>query len=800
MDEQPGPDFPSPAGYRLETLLGQGAMGKVFVATQLNLKRRVALKVLRAGGLSEAESRRRFLDEARILARLSHPNIVALYDGVVDGDECFLAMELVEGSTLDGVLQRSGPLAGPRAVEISIGILEGLAYIHSAGVLHRDLKPGNILMASGRVPKLADFGLSRIVGAERVTAEGYIVGTPMYMAPEVLNGADATPLSDIYSFGVVLFRMLTRRHLIDPAARGFEVIAAKLSLDRTKVLAQLQGVAPALAEVVARCVAAAPDERPSSARELLELMPQARSVAGSSGRRQAAGGVASVDDSCGARPAVGDASPAAAAVQGARSPGELQRKVRGDKPVQPAPPLAPGGASRPRIGRLLSAAALLVASALLAWGLRPPPMALQPGCIEAGPACRPIPGACEVRWRSARPYLARLLVGESLYAEPATTSIHSVVVTSVPWARPPEARIVLPDGSKSSPFSLAAVPLPVAPRLEHLGDRAVFSLEVPHPCSLELELRAPGRPAQVIRLPASRSHRHELPVLDRREAAELTVRLGGSPLLPDTLPPLSIRAPAPVATRLLEDLKALVVARIVERLMGFWSGRSSRATARTQLERELGRLDWRRRAREDGGIWRWALRPANTSPEFAGYLLHYLSGIRQLDQAALYNRVDLRTGLDEALGEDWRARSGEPPGRTIFEHAADPPIALVTKDLDTAWRMASGDQGASPVRMLEVALPDLSFATRVWIGFLVPEARPEGMVCFWLGRAVGKRETYCLSVYDRPELSRVPAWQSHALDARALSAGPNTLVMGFKPLPGTLATGIKISAVRVTME
>jgi predicted Zn finger-like uncharacterized protein len=199
-------------GYVLERRLGKGGMGQVFLATQLSLGRKVALKVLAPELLRDPEFVRRFDAEARVLAALNHPNIVQVIDKGIERGHSFLVMELVDGVSLRDLLSEK-KLPPQDALRIVPQLCDALEYAHARGVVHRDIKPENILIGRDGTPKIADFGLARIVGApdrERITRSNAVMGSLDYMAPEQRERTkDADHRADIYALGVVLYEMLT---------------------------------------------------------------------------------------------------------------------------------------------------------------------------------------------------------------------------------------------------------------------------------------------------------------------------------------------------------------------------------------------------------------------------------------------------------------------------------------------------------------------------------------------------------------------------------------------------------------
>jgi serine/threonine protein kinase len=194
--------------YLLEELIGRGGMADVYRATDLQLHRGVAVKVLREQ-VDDESGRLRFAAEARTVAQLNHPAIVTLLDAGLGGEEMFLVMELVGGTTL-GQRLASGPLSNAEATRIGRTLADGLAHAHAAGVVHRDVKPGNVLLGHRGRALLADFGIAQLVDSvTRHTAVGQAIGSPAYLAPEQVTGGDLTGAADVYALGLMLLEALT---------------------------------------------------------------------------------------------------------------------------------------------------------------------------------------------------------------------------------------------------------------------------------------------------------------------------------------------------------------------------------------------------------------------------------------------------------------------------------------------------------------------------------------------------------------------------------------------------------------
>jgi tRNA A-37 threonylcarbamoyl transferase component Bud32 len=262
--------------YRLSEVLGNGAMGQVFIGEILSIGRRVAIKVLKPELLVDAHFRRRFQQEAEAVAAIEHRNVARFFDLVV-GDPTFLVMEYVPGPTLAEQL-RKGPMDPVRAINIARRLCWALEAAHRAGVIHRDIKPGNVILApdveSGDEPKLIDFGLAKFAATtagEGLTRTGQIIGTPQYMSPEQIANKEVDARSDVYSLGCMLYEMVTG-HSPFAAADDVQILYQQLHHEPPAPSTLTRGIPAGLDEVVKRCLAKEPRERFRSMQEMASAL------------------------------------------------------------------------------------------------------------------------------------------------------------------------------------------------------------------------------------------------------------------------------------------------------------------------------------------------------------------------------------------------------------------------------------------------------------------------------------------------------------------------------------------------
>lgn len=257
-------------GYRVEQMLGRGGMGVVYEAVQISLDRRVALKVLRPDLAGDPSFADRFRREGRLQAAIEHPHVLDVYEvGEADPHGLFLAMRLIDGPTLAELLKR-GELTAERALRLLEQVGDALDAAHAVGLVHRDVKPQNVLVSADDQAFLADFGLSR-AGDDEITSSRPTMGTIAYVAPEVIAGADPTPASDRYAFAATLFHCLTG-DVVFPRGSDAAILYAHASEPPPRISARRPELPAKLDRVFADALAKDPRARPPSARRLVTVV------------------------------------------------------------------------------------------------------------------------------------------------------------------------------------------------------------------------------------------------------------------------------------------------------------------------------------------------------------------------------------------------------------------------------------------------------------------------------------------------------------------------------------------------
>src|SRR6516164_4734070 len=264
MQSVTGPGHVVAGRYELLQVIGHGAMGTVWRARDLVLAREIAVKEVRLPSLMSAQdravARERSLREARVAARLTHPGVVTVHDVIEAEGSPWIVMELVLARSLSRVLAEDGPMPPARAAEMGKVLLEALGSAHEAGILHRDVKPGNVLITDSGRTVVTDFGIAQVAGDPRLTQAGMVMGTPGFCAPERIRGAPASPASDLSSLGATLYAAVTGRGPFEGHSSPMAVLASIVHSDPPQLPAAGQ-----LGMVIGSLMSKDPAQRPDAA-------------------------------------------------------------------------------------------------------------------------------------------------------------------------------------------------------------------------------------------------------------------------------------------------------------------------------------------------------------------------------------------------------------------------------------------------------------------------------------------------------------------------------------------------------
>lgn len=253
--------------YEIREQIGSGSMGRVYVGLDTYLDRLVAIKTLRPEYAQDPEFIKRFLAEAKSLAKLNHPNITTLYSTVFQGPDHYMVMELVRGKTLEEILQkRNGPLSLNEALAIISQAADGISYAHQSNTMHRDLKPSNLMIDDGGRVKIMDFGIARAKDSVRLTRVGTAVGTPLYMSPEQCMGQRGDERSDLYSLALILYELLSGNSPFSSETE-YGIMQAQINQNPSPISTTVKGISRNFDSLLHKALAKNPDHRFSTVRE-----------------------------------------------------------------------------------------------------------------------------------------------------------------------------------------------------------------------------------------------------------------------------------------------------------------------------------------------------------------------------------------------------------------------------------------------------------------------------------------------------------------------------------------------------
>ena len=259
------------ADYNIIEKIGQGGMGEVYKAVHTKLDQTVAVKVLSSEYSLNPSMRKRFINEAKIQAKFSHPNMVNIFNLIEQDNNVFIVMEYINGGTLEGHLEQNGVLSQDESIKISLQVLSALQFMHSKGVVHRDIKPSNIMFTGTGVVKVTDFGIAKVMNETTKHTKTGMLGSVAYISPEQILGEKTSITTDIYSFGITLYKMVTGRAPFRGSSE-YVVMQGHLKEKPTSPIKFNNNISKSLNKIILKSISKDPEKRYSSVFELIQSL------------------------------------------------------------------------------------------------------------------------------------------------------------------------------------------------------------------------------------------------------------------------------------------------------------------------------------------------------------------------------------------------------------------------------------------------------------------------------------------------------------------------------------------------
>ena len=730
------PQFPPELAERYEIvrLLGSGAMGHVYEALQRALNRRVAVKVMRPSAFRNLDAARRFQEEARIMSRLSHVNVVTLFDAGMAGAVPYIATEYVDGETLAEV-RKKRDLRPQEAVQYVLQLLDGLDYLHANGVVHRDLKPENIFLVGGRRVKLIDFGLAKSTAHDlSLTAEGFTVGTPVFMSPEQLEGQPVSPEWDIYAAGVVLFYLLTGKFPFATRS-GEELIRQKLYVGPDTLESVMPEAPGYLRTAVNGCLAHHADARLVTSQALREaLQPGRTSRAGMPSQRL-----------------------------------PLSETPSGRQRLQ---------AGRPWKRWLVGAAlgAVLIAGGLVAMrgAGEGRPCNLREDHAPRNLRADVATGGNTILWESLAAYRSAVVVDARSCGGGELTTRHAVEIDGLEEGARVPVRVAFPDGTLSDEAALAVPRFrTIIPRVAQGLTTCTVSFSCDVPCSGQVVMcYADGRREPPRTLQLRRDHRLDFSNLDPMTtyALELTLIAGKATC---KLPPVLLASTLSVFGGLDRSLSSLELDKLPDQIFYFEPYTRRPKETAAMVTGKLERIGYRKQL---AAVVRMLSTASARERGMLGRVTEGVKDLLELEQFCQVLEIPFRSGLEQLLVSPFLVaeRSSLPAGRREVPVPVGPGEAeFQDKAIE---RFAPFDSPCVQKRKFKFTLSREDFGNRAELALYCPTLLPGAFLEVDVNPKTDLGR--CL-FYRRSGAPAGDGWLYHPLDPLALREGVNDVVCRF---------------------